>query len=87
MTTRVAGGGGDDETDRASKGLVSILTNLVNNFVPNTAQDAGKEENLGPLPALPEQVCRYEEEWEIPAVQALWQIVKRSGNYPEQETP
>ena len=29
------------------------------------------------------QVCRYEEAWDIPARQALWQLVKPSGVYPE----
>lgn len=32
------------------------------------------------------QVCRYEEEWDIPAAQALWQIVKPSGEYPEPDS-
>jgi hypothetical protein len=29
------------------------------------------------------QVARYEEEWEIPAAQALWQVITPSGVYPE----
>ena len=33
------------------------------------------------------QVCRYEEEWDIPAAQALWQLVKpTSGTYPEEQS-
>lgn len=31
------------------------------------------------------QVYRYEEEWEIPAARALWQIVQPSGVYPQQQ--
>eukprot|EP00977_Amphora_coffeiformis_P029766 scaffold42779_cov191-Amphora_coffeaeformis.AAC.2 len=33
------------------------------------------------------QVYQYEEEWDIPASQALWQIVKPSGEYPKEGAP
>lgn len=54
---------------------------------PTSTTSGTTTPNVDTKERRPWQVYRYEEEWEIPAAQALWQIVKpTNGEYPKQES-